>query len=584
MRLTGFQSGLDINQMVSDLMKAQRIPMNKLTQQKQLLEWKRDDYREVNRLLNEFSNLSFNMTLQRSYSQKKVTSTNTSVSATATSTAANVSYTLSNVKVATVATNASSSSMMTSGKKLDTAKSLWEQRGDIANYDSLNSIVDPRSVTQETDRVFVGTDFDPKELTLIKVTNNEGEVSTYSMVSSTDQFQEGENQAFYDESTGEVIFSNTLEADSVIEAPPNYKFAITTYNQTGEPLVHEFSFRADATMNEIISQINSSKLGLTAFFDDFNGGLVLTKREAGDFNNGGNEIEFSGAFLTNVMNLNQNNEQGGTSAKVTINGVETERNSNNFTINGVTFNLNENMAPGESAVINVANDTEQTFNTIKDYLTKYNELIEKINAKLGEPLYRDYKPLSKDEREALSDRQIEQWEERARSGLLRNDSILSSGLGKMRTSLYETVGGLGGSFSHLAQIGITTSTEYMDKGKLIFDDDKLREAIEKDPNSVMMMFTSNGNNETGIGIARKLREAAQGTIRSIEARAGNASRTAQQFTIGRELINVDKRISAFERRMQTVEARYWRQFTAMEKAIGQANSQSMQLMSYFNNG
>jgi flagellar hook-associated protein 2 len=582
MRLTGFQSGLDINQMVSDLMKAQRMPMNKLTQQKQLLEWKRDDYRETNRLLNDFRNLSFDMTLQRTYSQKQVTSSNDKISATASTSAANVSYTLSGVQVATVATNSSSSTIMNDGRKLDTSTSIWEQRGDIKNFGDLASPFSPKTLAGESDRINVGTDFDAADLKVVKVTSAEGETVTYTIVES-DKFAEGKNQAYYNKNTGELIFSNNLEEGSEIVAPPSYNFSMTTYNQAGEPVTQDFSFSADASMNDIVAGINSSPLGITAFYDEHNGGLVITKREAGDFNAGGKEIQFQGTFLTSVMNLNQDNEQGGTSAKVTINGVATERNSNTFSINGVTFNLKENMAPGESAVINVANDTDKTFNAIKDYITKYNELIEKINGKLGEPVYRDYKPLSTEEKESLSEKQIEQWEEKARSGLLRNDSILSSGLSRMRMNFYEPIN-VTGAYNQLSTIGISTGSNYMDKGKLIIDDEKLRAAIEKDPTSVMELFTANGADSSSKGLARKLRESVTSTIQGIEARAGNQARTAQQFTIGRELLNVDQRISAFERRMQTVEDRYWRQFTAMEKAIGQANNQSMQLMSQFYNG
>ena len=584
MRLTGFQSGLDINQMVTDLMKAQRMPMNKLTQQKQILEWKRDEYRETNRLLNDFSTLSFDMTLQRTYSQKQVTSTNDKVTATATTSASNVSYTLSDVQVATVATRSSTGSMMGGTEKLDTSKSLWEQRANIATYGELPPIVPATPITGAPDRIQAGAGLDPDDFSIVKVKNSAGDYTTYTMVESAAQFEAGKNQAYYNETSGEIIFSNTLEDGVEVEVPANYRFSITTHNQAGDPVETEFNFHADTSMDEIVSKINASSLGLTAFYDEFNGGLVLSKREAGDFNAAGNEIELSGAFLTGVMNFNGSIESGGTAASVKINGVTTQRNSNTFTINGVTFSLKENMAAGESANISVANDTDQTFNAVKDYITKYNELIEKINGKIGEPLYRDYKPLSDDERESLSEKQIEQWEEKAKSGMLRNDSILSSGLGKMRSALYETVQGLDGAYSQLAQIGITTSSNYREKGKLIIDDDKLKAAIAEDPNSVMQLFTSNGNEGSGLGIARKLRDAARSTISSIEARAGNAARTPQQFTIGRELLNVDQRISAFERRMQTVEDRYWRQFTAMEKAIGQANQQSTQLMSQFFSG
>lgn len=587
MRLTGFQSGLDINQMVSDLMKAQRMPMNKLTQQKQLLEWKRDDYRETNRLLNEFRNLSFDMTLQRTYSQKTVTSTNDKISATASSTASNVSYTLSDVQIAKVATNSSTTSAMKDGTtKLDTTTSLWEQRDKFGNFQT-KTVSDAKVATGEYS-FSLGGKVDGGSLNSITVKREDGSLVNYDVITTSVDAING-NQVFLNEETGEFTFKEAFNENVTIEpltfAAFNFEFKITTYNQAGEPNPHTFSFNGDQTMDDIVSKINNSDLGLTAFYDEFKGGFVVAKREAGSFNpsDTGKEIEFEGDFLTGVMNLNQATETGGTPATVTINGVVTERNSNTFSINGVTFTLKEDM-PGQSAVINVANDTDKTFDAVKNYITKYNELIEKLNAKTGEPVYREYKPLSDEEKEPLSEKQVEQWEEKARSGLLRNDPILTSGLGKMRSALYESVSGLSGQYDQLAQLGITTSSNYRDKGKLLIDDDKLKAAIANDPNSVMQMFTSNGENDTGLGIARKLREAAGATISGIEARAGNATRTAQQFTIGRELLNVDQRISAFERRMQTVEDRYWRQFTAMEKAIGQSNQQSMQLMSQFFNG
>ncbi|MGD6776480.1 flagellar hook-associated protein 2 [Sutcliffiella horikoshii] len=508
MRLTGFQSGLDINQMVSDLMKAQRMPMNKLTQQKQLLEWKRDDYRETNRLLNDFRNLSFDMTLQRTYSQKLVTSSNDKVTATASSTAANVTYTISDVKVATPASMHAKDILKDTDEKFDPSKSIMDQRDKFAT---------PPAVL------------------------GEGE---------------------------------------------EHEFTITTFDADGNSIKDTFKINETTSMNDLMNEISSSNIGVTAFFDEVNGQLMLTRKNAGNLvgTEGKAFIFEEGDFLTDTLNLGGTPEEIiGTDAQLKINGVNTTRKSNTFSVNGVTFTLHGDMN-GESATVGIRSDSDKTFNAIKDYITKYNELIEKINGKTGEPVYRDYKPLSDEEKEALSEKQVEQWEEKARSGLLRNDSILSSGLGKMRSALYESVSGLNGQYDQLAQLGITTSSNYRDKGKLIIDEDKLRAAIANEPNSVMHMFTSNGENDTGLGIASKLRDAAESTISGIEARAGNATRTAQQFTIGRELLNVDQRISAFERRMQTVEERYWRQFTAMEKAIGQSNQQSTQLMSQFFSG
>ncbi|WVE36750.1 flagellar cap protein FliD N-terminal domain-containing protein, partial [Priestia megaterium] len=126
-RVSGLASGMDIDQIVSDLMKAERMPIDKMKKQKQTLEWQRDDYRSMNLLLSDFNNLAFNMTLQSSYSSKTVSSADeTKVKAAATSSAGNASYTLSNVTMATAAQNISSEKI--SEGTIDPAKSLWEQK------------------------------------------------------------------------------------------------------------------------------------------------------------------------------------------------------------------------------------------------------------------------------------------------------------------------------------------------------------------------------------------------------------------------------------------------------------------------
>lgn len=607
MRLTGFASGLDLNQMVSDLMKAQRMPLNKLTQQKTLLEWKRDSYRDVNKLLTEFSNLSFDMTLQRSYSQKAVTTSNSQkVSATAPPTATNGTYTISNISPATNAYNFSEGAISGS-QKVDLTKSIWEQRG---NFDSSAARVTSGSMwkTENVEQREIelkgqsikldkgaihGSSF-PEKL-FISEPNGE-EIVTSEFVVTFDPNEElTGNKVFINRDTGEVKFNSEVdfaEGSKINSFSYNSyysEFKITTYNQNGEAVVGDFRIEPTDSLNSIITKINNSDVGVTAFYDEGTDKIMFTRKETGDFNPmvldettgeyvGGKEMELEGLFLTNVLKLNEANEEGGEKATFTLNGMPTERNSNSFNVNGITFNLHE--ATTDPVTITVNNDTDKTFDTIKNYVDKYNELIEKLNGMISEPVYRDYKPLSDDERETLSEKQQEQWEERARSGLLRNDSIISSALNQMRTAFYSTIN-TSGDIKQLAQLGITTSTNYREKGKLQINEAKLREAIANDPNAVMELFTKEKGEDGSQGIARSLRETVQGTIRNIEARAGNSARTNQQFTIGREMINLDQRISSFEQRMQRVEERYWRQFTAMEKAIQQSNSQSTQLMSYF---
>lgn len=600
MRLSGFASGMDINQMVADLMKAQRMPLNKLTQQKTLLEWKRDSYRETNKLLTDFNNLSFDMTLQRNYAQKSVTSSKAeAVSATATTSATNGTYTINNVSPATNAFNYSTAAI-SRGEKIDLNSSVWEQRanfdGDAARFTG-STMWKAKETTQreilitspnQSIKLDKGA-LQKASLTSLTITGADGQVQAPITVTyDKTELETDPNKVFIDQNTGEIVFGSAieLEAGSKINEFTHkhftFDFEITTYNTEGTAVPNSFVFDGTASMNDVIKKINESKAGVTAFYDEGTDKLMITRKDTGDFNASGKEMEFKGLFLTNVLKMDSSVEQGGEKASFTLNGMPTTRNSNSFTVNGVTFNLHE--ATNSPVTITVNNDSNKTFDAIKNYIDKYNELIEKVGGKLNETLYRDYKPLTDDERETLTDKQQEQWEEKARSGLLKNDSILSSGLNRMRTSFYSTISDAG-SFSQLSQIGITTSPNYRDGGKLIINEDKLRQAIEKDPNSVMELFTKAKGEDGSQGIARKLREDITATIKNIEARAGNSTRTNSQFTMGREMTNVDRSIKTFESRLQTIETRYWRQFTAMEKAINVSNNQSMQLMSqFYNNG
>src|SRR5690606_8962365 len=121
---------------------------------------------------------------------------------------------------------------------------------------------------------------------------------------------------------------------------------------------------------------------------------------------------------------------------------------------------------------------------------KYNEIIGKINEKLREERYRDYRPLTDEQRKEMSDREIELWEERAKSGLLRGDIILSNALSNMRTAFYNNVD-TDGPFKHLAEIGIKTTANYMEGGKLEINETKLKEALAQDSDAVYKLFSNN---------------------------------------------------------------------------------------------
>nr|WP_309098570.1 flagellar hook-associated protein 2 [Fredinandcohnia onubensis] len=518
MRIGGLASGMDIDSIVTDLMKAERIPLNKLNQQKQTYEWQRDQYREMNKLLADLDTMAFDMTLQRTYQTKTATSSNPgAVTATANTTASNGNYKIKVDQLATAATRVSATGISAGGTKIDPNKAL-----------------------------------------------------------STQSFAGGND------------FSD---------------FTIVTYNEDGTrkaPVTFQIDPTTD-TLNSVLKKITDSDLGVRAFYDSTSDKVVLERTVTGDFNKTGDSTEFLGAeigyngttasFLANTLQIKAGtqqpdgswatNETGGTNAKFTYNGVLTvEPTKNEYTINDITLKFNA-VTSGEET-ISVSQNTEDAFDKIVKFIDKYNEMIEKINGKLTEERYRDYHPLSDEEREAMSDKQAEKWDKMAQSGILRNDSILSSGLNQMRMDFYSPLSGAERGFSQLAEIGIKTSSNYMDRGKLLISDpDKLKQKLQEDPNAVYQLFAADGASYETTGIARRLRDSIKGTITNIESKAGKSTWTTQKYTIGKNLDQLEDSIGRFEDRLIQIEDRYWRQFTAMEKAIQRANQQSAYLMQQF---
>ena len=273
-----------------------------------------------------------------------------------------------------------------------------------------------------------------------------------------------------------------------------------------------------------------------------------------------------------------------TPGAISINGISYTVTSSVFNFDGVEFNIK---STGTTRV-NVKRDEDAIFNSIKGFVGKYNEIIGKINGVLSEERYSDYKPLLDEEREALSEKQIEQWEARAKSGLLRRDPLLSNTLTDMRLALSTKVTGTGidPKYDTLSEIGITTGT-YSENGKLYIDETKLRQAISQAGDKVMALFTqsSTSTDETTKynenGIAQRLYGLLGSSMGNITNKAGSAAALVDNSDIGNSLKRINNEMNRWEDRLQQIEDRYWKQFNAMEVAMNKANSQNSWLAQQF---
>lgn len=259
--------------------------------------------------------------------------------------------------------------------------------------------------------------------------------------------------------------------------------------------------------------------------------------------------------------------------------------SNNFTINGIKYTLNSVTDSNKTVTINSTTDTDGIFDNIKDFVDKYNTLIKSANEKVTESKYRDYKPLTDEQREAMTDKQIEQWEAKAKSGLLRSDSTLQNGLAEMRLDLYSTVT-IDGKKYQLADFGIETSDSYTDQGKLVIKDEaKLKQKITENPALVAKLFNADSPDTAKTkkpeeqGIARRLKDTLNKMQTQISKQAGTESSVSTSFAIGKSLNEIETNISNMKTKLDDIETRYYKKFSALDTALEKLNSQSSYLTS-----
>jgi len=492
-------SGLDVDQIVSDLMKVQRMKQDKIKQNKQIAEWQKADYRELNNSLRSLRDAAFNMKLQGTFLAKEVTSSNEGIVKV---TAGNSAVTGSNtIKVTQLATNARLNS--TDAVSFDAAKTTLAGQLSIG-AGTVSFTVNGSEV------ITIDTSVDSIDTLVSKI--NEAKMADGSSAGVS---------AIFDKTLNRLFISSTATGASAQVSFENIEDTTTglfSALQLGTPAGEQ----------------PGDPLKLTAY---------------------------------------------GANAKFNYNGIELEQATNQFVLAGVTYTLT-GTSDTETVNINITRDTDAIFNTIKSFVELYNTTIDKVNGKLTEERYPDYLPLTDEQREALSDKQEEKWEERARSGLLRNDSILSSVLRNMRYSLSSTVSGLDDDYNNLADLGITTGA-YYEKGKLYINEEDLKKAINDNPDAVMRLFTNSSDEPNEKGLAARLYDDLNSGINQLIDLAGGDSsfQLVDDSVLGEKIRNYNKQIADWDDRLQRIEDRYYKQYAALETALSQLNQQSYSLLS-----
>ena len=349
---------------------------------------------------------------------------------------------------------------------------------------------------------------------------------------------------------------------------------------------------ADTTVDGLLTAINNNKdAGVTAIYLGSENKFVLSSNEKGE----GRKITLGAdpKDTTDAANLIFGGvSQDGTDGEMSIlyNGVKTTitSSSNTFSIDGLdiraTNTFNTGSATAEGGVSFTASaDTEKVTETVKKFIEAYNAMIDEVRTQATTKPDSNYKPLTDDQKNEMNETSIKNWEDKAKEGILYNSSALKD-LDNATQGIFSSMMINGVSYDDLEKIGISFSDDYTAGGKIVFDEEKFKTAMDSDPEKVSDLFTGTH------GIVNTIDSTLSTYATRYASRNGNSygvlieeagseklSLTLTNNSIYKELKDMQETITNLQSQLSTEQDRYISQFTQMERLINQMNSQSSYL-------
>lgn len=302
-----------------------------------------------------------------------------------------------------------------------------------------------------------------------------------------------------------------------------------------------------------------------------------------------NNTVISGASKTAVRVIGQD-------AVIVLNGAEYESSSNSFSVNGLTITANSTSAVTKDAdgnevyeetALNTSDDVDGIYNMVRDFFKEYNELIKELDTLYNADTAKGYEPLTAEEKDAMTDAEVELWEKKIKDSLLRRDSSLGTVINTMKSSMLDSYTIDGKRYS-LSSFGINTLGYFNagdnEKGCYHIDGDAndsstsketdmLKKAIASDPDTVMNFFSQ---------LTKSLHTDLNKQMQRSDYRS--IYHVYDDKKMQEEYDNYTSEIKAQEKKLKALEDRYYNQFTAMEVALSKLNSQQSSLAGLLGSG
>lgn len=275
----------------------------------------------------------------------------------------------------------------------------------------------------------------------------------------------------------------------------------------------------------------------------------------------------------------------GEDAEIVVDGVHYTSSTDTLTVNGMTITALEKT--DKDVTVSTKTDTEGVYNMIKDFIKAYSDLMNEMDTLYNAESSKGYEPLTSEEKDALSENEIEEWEKKIKDSLLRRDSTLSNVSSAMRMDMMMTMN-IGGRTYSLADFGIETQSYFKAKDNernayhILGDKDDplswepeagkpdLNTMIEKDPDAVMEFFTKLTGN-----LHDTLAEKMSPTKMSSALTVYNDKKMKEDYD------DYTDKIKKQEEKLNAYMDKWYAKFSAMETALSKLESKNSSLSSLF---
>lgn len=331
---------------------------------------------------------------------------------------------------------------------------------------------------------------------------------------------------------------------------------------------------AETTISDVLTALKSK--GLNANFDENNQRIFVSAKESGvanDFKLNGTGGALAALGLTTSAGATK---IAGQDAEIELNGATFTSSSNTFQINGLTLTALSKTAENETVTITTQDDTDGIYDMIKDFLKEYNSVINEMDKLYNADSAKGYEPLTDEEKEALSESEVEKYEKKIKDALLRRDSNLSS----ISSALKQAMSGgieIGGKTMYLSDFGINTLGYFNapDNEKNAYhidgdpDDDntsgnadKLKTMISNDPSTVISFFTK---------LSQNLYEEMSNQSKSVDGYRSFGS-FFDDKKMKADYDDYKSKIADLEQKLADYEDKWYKKFAAMETAMAKMQS------------